>query len=623
MDMFGKKVGAAERAALEVAEDSRQQEWKHSSFLRGLFDGRFRWNLVHPFPEQSPEDKAKGDAYLAKMEKLLREKLDPNEVDLTGRIPDLVIKELFEIGAFAVKIPAEYDGLGMSKVNYGRILHLVASYCGSTTVLLSAHQSIGVPQPLLDFGTEEQKRKYLPRFRKGAISGFALTEPDAGSDPSHMSTTAAPVEDGKYYLLNGEKLWCTNGVIADVIIVMALTPPKIVNGKERKQITAFIVETKTPGFEVKHRCEFMGIKGTQIGLLKFTNVKVPRENIVLREGEGLKLALTTLNTGRLTMPAGITGVSKYVLWASRLWAKKRNQWGMPIGEHEAIADKLASMAASVLAMEAMTWYVTHMADHPHSDIRLEAAMAKKFCTETGWYIVNEALQIRGGRGYETAGSLRGRGEKDDAYPIERILRDVRINTIIEGTSEIMSLFITREALDTHLSKMKPLFSSKSGLGLKLKTLMRMTFSYAGWYPFLWLPVFGIGRDSGVSAPLKKHLLYAKRTTQRLARGMFHFMMLYQQALAKKESLVSRFVDISADLFAISVVCSYAVGQIKKGVSAEESAALADLFCRMAKARIRQKFRETVCNQDALKKSVARKILDEKYSWLESDIIKTA
>ncbi|MFH1208079.1 MAG: acyl-CoA dehydrogenase family protein [Candidatus Omnitrophota bacterium] len=621
MDMFGKKVGKEERASLEIAEASRQTEWKSGSFLRGLYEGKFLWNLVYPFPEQTPEDKKKGDEYLAAIEKLLCEKLDPEQVDLTGEIPAEVVRKLFEIGAFALKIPESYGGLGLSKVNYGRVMHLISSYCSSTAVLLSAHQSIGVPQPLLDFGTEEQKKKFLPRFRKDVISGFALTEPGAGSDPSKMTTTATPVEGGKYFLLNGEKLWCTNGVIADILIVMALTPPKMVHGKEKKQITAFIVETNTPGFEVKHRCEFMGIRGAKIGLLKFTNVKVPRENIVAGEGEGLKLALTTLNTGRLTMPAAVTGACKYALRVSRIWAAKRVQWGSPIGEHEAIADKLASMSASVLAMEAMTWYVTHTAMRTHADIRLEAAVAKKFCTEMCWHVTNEALQVRGGRGYETSKSLRERGEGETAYPIERLVRDSRINTIIEGTSEIMNLFITREALDIHLKRMLPLFNPKAGLFAKLKAVFEMSISYAFWYPGLWLPVFGFGNSEGIPSKLKPHLLYAKRMTQRLARSMFHSMMIYQQAMAKKESLAARFVEIGCDLFAISVVCSYAASKIKDGTAREDLTLLADLFCRTTRTRIARRFHEVCYNQDGLKKAVAKKVLSGQYEWLESDIIK--
>ena len=621
MDMFGKKVGKEERASLEVAEASRQTEWKHGSFLRGIFEGKFLWDLAYPFPEQTPEDKKEGDEYLAAIEKLLREKLDPEQVDLTGEIPEEVIRKLFEMGAFALKIPKSYGGLGLSKVNYGRVMHLISSYCGSTAVLLSAHQSIGVPQPLLDFGTEEQKRKFLPRFRHDAISGFALTEPGAGSDPSRMTTTATPVEDGKYFLLNGEKLWCTNGVIADILIVMALTPPKIVHGKEKKQITAFIVETKSFGFEVKHRCEFMGIRGAKIGLLKFNNVKVSRENIVAGEGEGLKLALTTLNTGRLTVPAAMTGVCKYALRISRTWAAKRVQWGAAIGEHEAVADKLATMAASVMAMEAMTWYVTHTAMKGHSDIRLEAAVAKKYCAEMAWGLTNEALQIRGGRGYETTRSLKKRGETEDAYPLERMVRDCRINMIIEGTSEIMNLFITREALDTHLKKMLPLFNPKAGLVEKTKAMIGMGFSYACWYPGLWMPVLGLGNVTGIPSRLKEHLYYAKRTAQKLAREMFHGMMLYQQAMAKKESLAARFVEIGCELFAISAVCSYAASKSKEVNVGEDAVSLADLFCRMAAAKIDQNFRGIYNNQDSLNKRLSKKILAGQYEWLEKDIMK--
>lgn len=621
MDMFGKKIGKDERAALEIAETSRQSEWKRSSFLRNLYEGRFRWDLVHPFPEQTPEDKQKGDVYLASLEKLLREKLDPDQVDATGEIPQDVIRGLFELGAFAMKIPESYGGLGLSKANYGRALHLISSYCGSTAVLLSAHQSIGVPQPLLDFGTEEQKHKYLPRFRKDTISGFALTEPDAGSDPSSLATTATPVENGDHYLLNGKKLWCTNGVIADVLIVMALTPSKMIHGREKKQITAFIVETHTPGFKVTSRCEFMGIHGAQIGLITFTDVKVPRENILGSEGEGLKLALSTLNTGRLSIPAGVTGASKYALRVSRLWAAKRKQWGTVIGEHEAIADKLANMAASVLAMDSMTWYVTHSAMRPNSDIRLEAAVAKKFCAEASWLVVNDALQIRGGRGYETSRSLKAREESEDAYPLERMVRDCRINSIIEGTHEIMNLFITREALDSHLKRMMPLFDPRASLWAKIKALFTMTAAYAFWYPRLWLPVFGFGNRKGVPKKLQTHLVFVKRTAKRLARKMFHSMMLYQQALAKKESLTARFVDIGNDLFAMTTVCSYVASKIKHGEPEGTATPLADLFCNMARARINGKFHEIRHNQDAAKKTLSQKILKGQYDWLETDIIK--
>jgi len=294
LSMFDKNISKDKKDSLEFAEEQRESEWKFPSFALQLFHGRPDFRLIFPFPTQSQEDKEKGDVFLQKIEKFLRENLDPDEVDKTGIIPDSVMKGLADLGAFAIKIPEEYGGLGMSQINYSRAIQMVASYCGSTAVLLSAHQSIGVPQPLKLFGTDEQKKKYLPMFAQGKVSAFALTELEAGSDPRNMTTTATPTEDGQHYLINGEKLWCTNGLIAEVIVVMAVTPPKVVKGKERKQITAFIVETNTPGIEKIHRCHFMGLHGIQNGVMRFSDVKVPKENIILGEGEGLKLALTTI-----------------------------------------------------------------------------------------------------------------------------------------------------------------------------------------------------------------------------------------------------------------------------------------------------------------------------------------
>ena len=504
----------AKQASLEIAEESREKEWKYPSFVGDLFQGDFRWDLIFPYPEQSDEDRRKGDAMCAQVEKFLRENLDPNEVDRTGEVPAKVLAGLAELGCFGMKIPEEYGGLHLSQVNYNRVIHLVGSYCASTAVWLSAHQSIGVPQPLILFGTEEQKRKYLPRFAKGEISAFALTEPDVGSDPANMTTTAVPVEGGNYYILNGEKLWCTNGPKADVIAVMARTPPKIVNGKEKKQITAFIVETKWPGVDTTHRCRFMGLNGIQNGLLRFQNVKVPKENILLGLGQGLKLALVTLNTGRLTMPAAVTAGAKWCLAVIRKWANTRVQWGAPIGQHEAIAAKIAQMTSTTFAMDSVTWLASALADRKNADIRLEAAIAKLFCTEVSWRIVDATVQIRGGRGYETADSLKGRGE--EPIPVERVMRDSRINTIIEGTSQIMRLFIAREALDPHARKIMPLLDSHAGFMSKLRLAFQMLAHYSIWYPKQWLPRPSVSNQNQLPKILQKHVSFAARMTPRLA-----------------------------------------------------------------------------------------------------------
>ena len=619
MSIFDKNIGKDKRASLELAEQSRETEWRYPSFALKLFHGTLDWGLIYPFPQQSKEEKKRGDEFLTELEKFLRKKLDPDEVDRTGEIPKQVVNGLAKMKAFAMKIPKEYGGLGLSQMNYNRAIHLVSSYCGSTAVLLSAHQSIGVPQPLKLFGSDQQKKKYLPKFARGMISGFALTEPDVGSDPRRMKTTATPIEDGKYFLINGEKLWCTNGLIADMIVVMAVTPSKIIDGKEKRQITAFIVETDTPGFEKVHRCQFMGLHGIQSGLIRCTNVKVPRENIILGEGQGLKLALMTLNTGRLTLPAASTGISKWCLNVARRWAVKRKQWGQPISEHESIALKLGYMASHTFAMDAISWLTAAMADNQKKDIRIEAAMAKHFCTWHAWKIVDETLQIRGGQGYEQSSSLRARGMED--YPVERVLRDVRINLIIEGTTEIMRLFIAREALDPHLSRVKALFDSRVTITQKLKSLLPLGFYYAIWYPRIWLPSLGFLKWSHLPKPLIRHMTFIQQTSKRLAKCLFHQMLRYQKKLEAKQSVLNRMVDIGTDLFAMATVCSYAdyLAGVKK--EKQNSVELADLFCHEARERIKRNFKENSCNHDRKQITIGKKLCAREYEWLENDIIK--
>ncbi|MEX2304955.1 MAG: acyl-CoA dehydrogenase family protein, partial [Waddliaceae bacterium] len=351
-----------DKNAMEMAEEARGGKSERISFARELFSGKFNPSIFFPYPEQDPEDKAVGDAYIEEMLTFLKGNLDPEEIEISREIPKKVIDGLVDLGAFALKVPKEYGGLGFSQTNYNRLIQHIASYCGSTAVLLSAHQSIGVPQPLKMYGTEEQKKKYFPRFRKGSISAFALTEPEVGSDPAKMTSTAELSEDGSHYILNGTKLWCTNGTIADVIVVMAKTAPKVIKGKERPQISSFILEMDSPGVEVLHRCEFMGLAGIYNGVLKFTDVKIPVENRLGEEGRGLAMALETINVGRLTLPAASVGVAKQCLSIARRWGRDRVQWGMPVGLHEAGREKLSYIAATTFAMEAVANLTGHWQD---------------------------------------------------------------------------------------------------------------------------------------------------------------------------------------------------------------------------------------------------------------------
>jgi len=606
---------ATELEAREVAEHAREQDWEQRSFARSLFEGSPHLGLIHPHPEPDPEEQARSAAFLARLDEFAREKIDGDAIDREGWVPQDVLDGLAELGAFGIKIPTEYGGLGLSQLTYVRALALVGSRCASTGAFLSAHQSIGVPGPLMKFGTEEQKKRYLPRLAKGALSAFALTEKDVGSDPANMSTTAELSADGSHWILNGEKLWTTNGPRAEVIVVMARTPAR--EGSSRKPITAFIVEMDWEGIEVAHLCSFMGLRGLSNGILRFKNVKVPRENLLWGEGKGLKLALITLNTGRLALPAFCAAAGKGSLDMLRDWASTRVQWGRQIGKHDAVAQMLGAMAADTFAMESVAELTAAMADTGDLDIRLEAAIGKMWASETGWRLVNDALQVRGGRGYEKHDSLKARGER--SYPIERYLRDMRINMIFEGSSEIMRLFIAREAVDMHLAVAGDLIDPRAPIGKRLKALVRAGLHYVWWYPTRWLG-WGFWPKYGEFGPLAKHLRYVERASRRLARATFHAMVRFGPGLEKRQAVLGRLVDIGAELFVMTAVAVRAEMLEKQGGIEKGMYAVADAHCRRARRRIAQSFRVLFRNDDKAMYGVARRFLDGELTWLERGIV---
>ncbi len=611
-----RKVSADE--AREVAEAAREQEWVAPSFVRDLFLGKLRLELIHPYPEQDPEEITRAQPFLERLERFLRERVDADRIDREGEIPEAVIQGLRELGAFGIKIPREYGGLGLSQLSYMKAIELVSSLDGSVTALLSAHQSIGVPQPLKMFGSEAQKKKYFPRLAQGAISAFALTEPGVGSDPAAMETLAVPSGDGQAWILNGEKLWCTNGTKAELMVVMARTPSKLTNGKEKRQITAFIVETNWPGVEVVHRCHFMGLKAIYNGVIRFTNVRVPKENVLWGEGKGLKLALSTLNTGRLTLPISSVAAGKRCLEISRHWASERVQWGRAIGKHDAIAQKIGAMAANTFAMEAVAELCGAMADRGSYDIRLEAAIAKLYNSEAGWRIIDETVQIRGGRGYETADSLRARGEKP--VPVERIMRDFRINLIFEGSSEIMHLFIAREAVDKHLQIAGDVVLPGKRAPERLRGLLRAALFYSWWYPSRWLG-WSFWPKYAEFGPLAKHLRYVDRTARRLARSVFHAMLRFGPKLEYRQAVLFRLVDVGAELFAIAATCARARWLLRRdGATGQRAVALADLFCSEARGRVDAKFKQLWRNADVAAYRVAQDVLQGEHRWLEQGMV---
>ncbi|MDF1699734.1 MAG: acyl-CoA dehydrogenase family protein [Planctomycetota bacterium] len=599
----------AEKAAeaRDIAESAREAAREAPSFAAELFLGRLAAELVHPFPEQDPADAAKAEGILADLESVLRAEVDPDAVERDDKIPDQALERLQAIGAFRMKIPEAYGGLGFSQTNYGRAVALASSHCGAVAIWMSGHQSIGVPTPLKLFGTDEQKQRYLPRLAAGELSAFALTEPDAGSDPAGMETRAEPHPDGGW-VLNGTKLWCTNGPEADILIVMARTPDKVVNGKPRKQISAFIVESGWEGFEVVHRCEFVGYKGIRSGVLRFNDMRIPAENLLWNEGQGLKLALITLNTGRLTLPATNVAAARQCLRIVRQWAREREQWGGPIGAQEAIAGQVGYIAAHTFAMEAFSDYTAGLVDRGGTDFRIEAAMAKLFCSEVVFQIADRTMQVRAGRGYETADSLRARGVT--AWPVERIWREARLNKIVEGTSEIMRLFIAREALDPHLQRLGALATPGSSFGAKLQALGRGATHYPLWFLSTWWP--GLGAPDGMPSRLRGHWGWMRRQVKRLARRITYAMVRHRADLEHRQGW--RMVDEAVDLTAMALAMGRAASRADAG-----SAELADLFCRHARRRIRER-QHTPQRLDRVGAAVASNVLKDAYVELEGGIM---
>ncbi|MFJ4476460.1 acyl-CoA dehydrogenase family protein [Streptomyces xanthochromogenes] len=604
----------SEREARQVAEAAREQDWRKPSFAKELFLGRLRLDLIHPHPQPAPEDVERGEAFLAKMRDFCETRVDGRLIERQSRIPDEVVNGLKELGALGMKIDTKYGGQGLTQVYYNKALTLAGSASPAIGALLSAHQSIGVPQPLKLFGTQEQKDAFLPRCARTDISAFLLTEPDVGSDPARLATAAVP--DGEdTYVLDGVKLWTTNGVVADLLVVMARVPK---SEGHKGGITAFVVEADSPGVTVENRNAFMGLRGIENGVTRFHQVRVPAANRIGPEGSGLKIALTTLNTGRLSLPAMCVGGGKWALKIAREWAGVREQWGRPVARHEAVGAKISFIAATTFALEAMTDLSAQMADENRNDIRIEAALAKLYGSEMGWLMTDELVQIRGGRGFETADSLAARGER--AVPAEQMLRDMRINRIFEGSTEIMHLLIAREAVDAHLSVAGDLIDPDKTLQDKAKAGVGAAGFYAKWLPKLVAGPGQLPSSYSEFGPLAQHLRYAERSARKLARSTFYAMSRWQGRMETKQGFLGRIVDIGAELFAMSAACVRAEHLRAAGENGREAVQLADSFCRQSRIRVEELFTRLWSNTDDLDRKVVDEVLAGAYTWLEEGVI---
>lgn len=419
-----KGVSEADRKMLEEAEELLGAEPESMGVAKNLFWGRFREDLMLPYPQQPADEKAECDALVARVEDYLKNEHPSIRIDQEQEIPRETIDRLFELGVLGMTIPKEFGGLGMGITSYNRILETIGKYCGSTAVLVSAHQSIGCKAVML-FGTDEQKQRWLPKLAQEWLSAFCLSEPNVGCDAGGQETRCELSEDGEHYILNGEKKWATSGAISGLFTVMS---KQNIGGKDK--VTALVCHPDMPGIDIfqKNRSK-CGIRGTWQARIRFKDVKVPKENLLHKEGRGLNVALTCLNYGRCTLSAGMLGGAKRAMDQGIRWAQTRYQFNAPLADKDLVKQHIASMSALTYAMDSMLYMTTGMLDRHDEDIMVETAMCKVFCSEMGWRTVNSAVQIMGGESYMTENE------------VERIFRDSRINIIVEGSNDLMWSFI--------------------------------------------------------------------------------------------------------------------------------------------------------------------------------------
>lgn len=583
-----------EHAPTGSQDDTTNPKPARPSFGAELFLGRLRTDLL-TMPAGDPRRLTDADEqFLACLREFCENEVDGHLIETEDRIPDRVVEGLKDIGAFCIKILPEYGGLGLSRACYHRALMIASTAHSALGELLAAHQAIGLPQPIALFGTEKQKREFLPRCVR-EISAFALTEADIGNDPYRMHTTAVPDRHSGTYTLNGVKLWATNGVIADLLVVMADVPPSDDGGGG---MTAFVVEAGAAGVSVEHRSSFLGLRGLENGVIRLHEVVVPAGNRIGEEGAGLEVALAAQDTGRLSLPAVCAAGAKWSLKVAREWAGARVQWGRPIGEHDAVAGKLSFIAATAFALEAMVEVSGRQADGGRNDTQVEAELAKLISSEKAWMVADELVQIRGGRGYETAASAAARGER--GVPVEQLLRDVRIGRIFDGSSEVLRTFLGEAVVDQRQSSDR---SATAADGTQPQT--------AGPEG----PERLNGLDDG--NPLTGHLRYIHAATRRLPDLIGQVTDETDGELAEHQRRLGRIVDIGAELYAMSASCVYAAAWTDHG---DAPAELADAFCSQARLRIEELLERLSDNTDARDRAVARHVLDKRYSWMEEGVI---
>lgn len=598
---------------VEIAEELRNKRSADNLFA-GIFNGNPPFEHVFAdWPVPSPEEAAKRDKLVGELTDFLVRKVDPYLIDSTSSVPTEVFEGMARLGLYGIKVPEKWGGKGLSQTSYVEALSIAASWCSAIVIVLSADNTIGCKFPVMYYGTDRQKDHFLPELVKWP-TGFCLTEKHVGSDVSKMRTYAVRLRDGLDgevigYRITGEKWFTTNGILNDgvplakylavVARIVDEHDPDVESGEflNNKCFGLFIVPTGAEGVDIGTKNHFVGMRGIHNSNPRFNGVFVPSFNLIGGEGAGLKIAFESLNTGRIAIAKGCIGVSKQALNISRWWARKRDQFGGSLDKKELIADKLVYAATNILAMEAMTKYVCAAFDSGQ-DVRLEAAAAKMFSAERAWNIVDNMMQIRGGRGYETWQSL---SRRELTPPDELMWTGARPNRIFEGANELMVQLIFREGTDRYIKAGLPLMSKDSSVVEKFGAVMKMAEYYLGTFVPRSIP--------GADTRLMTHLEYVNLQSAKLARKIIAKSARYQAGLAKKQLLLDRFSRIAVDLGAMTLACAFARKlDMEDGVQGPNHVELADLFCRTTTREVEVLFEALDDNDDRQKNGVSRNLL---------------
>merc|ERR1719209_1235255 len=550
-----------------------------NSFVQNVFRGMVDPTQMFPYPVVLDlEQKENLEMLVPLAERVMEEVNDPLLNDQIETVPENTINALREVGAFGLQVPVELDGVGLSNSQYGRLTEVVGANDLGLGVFFTAHQSIGF-KGILVAGTPEQKQKYLPKLARGEeFAAFALTEPSSGSDAGSIKTRAVLNEAGTHWILNGAKIWISNGGIAEIFTVFAKTP--IVDpatGTETEKVSAFIVERSFGGVTNGPPEKKMGIKCSNTAEVYFENVPVPVENVLRQPGDGFKVAMEILNNGRFGMGAALSGTMRSVIQKATDHATQRVQFGSRIDSYGAIQEKIAKMSMIHYATESMAYMVAGTMDAGHQDYHLEAAISKIFASEAAWNVTDEAIQVLGGNGYMKALGL------------EKVMRDLRIFRIFEGTNDILRLFVALSGIQYaggHLRELQKAIKNPIGnFGVVLGEVSKR----AGH-------AVGLASGNHLAPHVHPNLTQSAALT---CKGVDAFGAAVEAVLIKhgkniinEQFLLNRLANATIDIYASSCVLARCSKSLNEGVeSAHHEEMMTKIWCEEAYTRIMNNLNE--------------------------------